>query len=169
MSTAIRDKLETIGSEAPEHLQQASKDAADAIRKRMDAKKEERDAEAEASDPKAEEKYLFEFAWRDARGKLWKGNFTNRVLTHADRQVVGALQSEWQLGRPHSSFDPDVSAMNFMLAHMTVTLDGDAEWAKDLRRLHSSELIQKLYEEVASHEATFHGHSAHQEASKADR
>ena len=167
MSSAQRPDVGTLG-EMPEHIKQSTQDAAAAIKKRIEAKKEETEVEKEAADPKAQEEYTFPFKWTDANGKLWKGTFTNRVLTHSDRQWVGALQSEWQLGKPHDSMDPEVAAMNYMLAHMAATLKGDEDWAKDLRKLHSTDLIQELYKEVASHEATFHGHPANKEASKTD-
>ncbi len=167
MSSAAGPNVSTL-DEMPDHIKQATEDAAKAIRRRLDAKKEDTEADKEAADPKAQEEYTFQFKWTDGNGKLWKGTFTNRVLTHTDRQWVGALQSEWQLGKPHDSIDPEVSAMNYMLAHMTATLKHDVDWAKDIRKLHSTELLQELYKEVASHEATFHGHPTYQEASKKD-
>ncbi len=165
MSSAQKPDVSVLG-ELPEHLTQATEDAAKAIQKRIEAKKEDAEAEKEAGDPKAQEEYTFQFKWTDECGKLWKGTFTNRVLTHVDRQAVGALQSRWQLGSPHNSFDPEVSAMNYMLAHMTITLKRDEEWAKDLRMLHSTDLLQELYKEVDSHESTFHGYSSNKEASE---
>lgn len=165
--TAMQSDLSTL-DEQPEHIRQATSDAKKAIEKRLKRTPADVKAEKEEQNPKTEEDYTFNFDWTDARGKRHTGSFTNKILNHLDRQVVGALQSEWQLGRPYDSFDPLTQETNYILAHMSISLKpgSDAGWAKDLRGLQSLELIQNLYQEVASHEATFHGRPTHQEGSK---
>ena len=92
------------------------------------------------------------------------------MLTNLHRQAIGNLQAVWQGGQPHNSFDPEVAGLNYILAHMRVSLTpaDDVKWAQDLRALHSPELLQALYREVDSHESTFHGYPTPQERGEAN-
>ncbi len=163
-----------ILGDQPAHLQEASAKAAERITKQMDQKAEDKSAKAEAEEPKGQEAYTFELKYRDGRGKLWKGTFTNKAPTVRAQQTMALLQSEWQLGKPWESIDPDIAAMNSFLAHMAFTLTphDDAKWAcdtegkLDLRNLHDTGIIQALWLEVASHEATFLGQRPVEERSE---
>lgn len=115
--------------------------------------------------PREAEEYTFKFEWKDARGKSWSGEFTNKILTVLDRQIVGALQAQWQDHKPALAIDPELANMTYTVAHMTVSFVNRPTWAKDLRTLHSLELIQALYLEVLAHEATFHGYTEDQKSS----
>lgn len=157
MSEANDLDLESLTSMP--HLKQSTGEAVDTIAKRFE-KLEEQAAESEdLDDPRLQEEYTFRFHYVDGRKRVHRGEFTNKVLSIRDRQAVGALQAQWQLGYSHSGYDPEISAMNYVLAHMAVSLSPGtgAEWAKDLRGLRDVDLIQKLYEEVQAHEARFHG------------
>lgn len=153
------------------HIAQANEDAKKAIRNRIENQKEVVEQEKDEANPKLKEEYTFQFDWTDGRGKRWAGEFTNKVLTMRDRQTIGAWQAQWQLGLSHQSFDPEISGMNYLLAHMAVSLKPGkgADWAKDLQSLTNTDLVQALYEEVASHEATFHGRDRGQASSEKDR
>jgi hypothetical protein len=154
--------LTTLG-EMP-HISQATEDAKKAIEKRITQRQEAEQEKKDEEDPKLQETYTFTLDYVDGRGKRWKGEFTNKILTMQDRQTVGALQAQWQLGMAHAAFDPEISGMNYVLAHMAVSLKPGkgANWAKDLRQVTDLDLVQAIYVEVADHEATFHGHKPHQ-------
>lgn len=166
----------SILGEQPDHLREASAVAAERIQKQQERKPEDQAAKAEADNPKGQESYTFTFKHRDARGKLWKGTFTNKMPTVAARQLIALLQSDWQAGRPWESIDPSILTINEMIAHMQYTLkpSEDAAWARDsdgrleIRNLHDHGVIQALWAEVSSHEAIFLGHGAPEEGSKKD-
>lgn len=129
--------------------------------------KEEIDEATETTenDEKYKERYTFQFKWKDGRGKVWKGSFTNKILTIAEQQAVGILRAKLGGGMPSNTIDAFTNEINLMIAHMTYSLDDVPEWAKDLRKLQSVELLQQIYLEVASHEATFFGSSSIEENS----
>lgn len=113
------------------------------------------------NDPKLKKDYIFQFKWSDGRGKEWAGEFTNHVLDIRERQMVGLMQSKFNGGMPHDSIDPDIKALNMVIAHMTYSLGKDRpEWAKDLQSLLDMQLIQALWLEVQTHEDTFRGWKA---------
>lgn len=108
-------------------------------------------------DPRAQEKYTFKFSYTDARGKEWAGDFSTKILTIHERQMVGALRAQWGGGLPVSAMDALTNELNLMLAHLTYSLSDKPTWAANLRKLQDFQLLQKIYEEVASHEAYFLG------------
>ena len=166
--------LDTLGS-MPVH------ESAEALRKRLDETAREIEEKSVASpkpdesleaDPRTKEAFSFDFRYVTPHGKSFEGRFKNRILTIAQNQRVGALQAEMALNKPYDSLDPMTREINLAVAHMMVSLDPESlpSWAKDLRALHSVDLLFKLYEEVVSHEATFHGLSeAPSRSAKDDR
>lgn len=153
------------------HISQDTEDAKKAVQRRIAKLEAEAEQENDEINPKLQEEYTFKFDWKDGRGKRWGGEFTNRIASVMDRQTIGALQAQWQLGMSHVSIDPEIAGMNYVVAHMAITLKPGrgAEWAKDIRKLTDTDLVQALYGEVASHEATFHGRAGDQEIGKEDR
>lgn len=166
----------SILGDQPEHLREASAAAAERIRKQMEEKAEDKAERASDEDPKGREEYTFSLKHRDGRGKIWKGTFTNRVPNVRTQQAIALLQSEWQFGKTWHSLDPDVVAMNNFLAHMAFSLTPheDARWARndegklELRDLYDPGIIQALWLEVASHEATFLGRGPNPAGSQED-
>lgn len=108
-------------------------------------------------DPKAQKEYTFKLNYTDGRGKVWNGEFTNKILSIKERQLVGALRSQYSGGLPVESLDALTVEMNLMLAHMAYSLTAKPKWADNLRDLEDVALVQAIYGEVASHEAIFFG------------
>lgn len=130
------------------------------MRKQLEEEVEaQKDQDATKPNPRTEEEYVFDFKWKDARGEVWKGKFKNQILSVGQQQLVGALQAQMGGGQPYITLDAMTQEINLMVAWMTFSLDPKARpsWAKDFRALKSVSLLQALYGEVASHEATFHG------------
>lgn len=152
--------------DAMPHLTQSVEDAKKAIQKKVAAVEKESDED----DPKTKEEYVFDFSYTDGRGKVWSGKFKNKIITLMDRQGIGNLQTQWQGGYPYSSCDPEIAGLNYILAHMAVSLQPvrGGEWAKSdaIRKLTDLGLVQKLYEEVSAHEAKFHRPGENQKAGK---
>lgn len=111
----------------------------------------------EDDDPKAEKTYTFQFNWKDSRGRTWKGEFTNEVLTVRQRQLVGVLRAQLANNTPAEALDQMTRELNLMIAHMTFSLVKRPQWAQELTDLTDIRLLQELYEEVLAHEARFLG------------
>jgi hypothetical protein len=114
-------------------------------------------------DPKLQRDYTFPFKYVDARGKMWSGMFTNRILSITDLAVVGAMAARMTGGMPAASLDPVTADLNYKAAYMAKSLvkrpsEGDPNhWSKDLGELTDILVLDALWQEVTSHEATFHG------------
>lgn len=139
----------------PQHLIEASsEELKENAKKAMEAPNK---AEIDLNDPKMQEEYTFNFNWKDNRGKSWTGAFSNKILSIKEQQAVGVLRASLSGGVDFKALDPYTAEINLMIAHMTFSLTDKPDWAKELRDLNDVSLLQELYGEVASHEATFFG------------
>lgn len=114
-------------------------------------------ADPDKPDPRGEKKYMFTLEHRDARGKVWTGQFTNKILSIHERQQVGAMRSMLGAGQPIQSLDALTIELNLMVAHMTYSLVEKPDWAENLRSLEDPSVLQAIYTEVDSHESFFLG------------
>lgn len=108
-------------------------------------------------DPRSEKQYTFMVEHKDARGKVWKGTFTNKILSIFERQQVGVMRSMMGAGQPVESLDGMTRELNLMVAHMNYSLTGKPDWAENLRTLEDPGVLQAIYTEVDSHESHFLG------------
>jgi hypothetical protein len=109
-------------------------------------------------DPKGLETYTFQFRWVDGRGQIWEGEFTNKILSIGERQQAGVLRAMLGRGVGPGQLDEFTNEINMIMGHLTYSLaEKKPDWAKDLTALQNPRLLQAIYEEVASHEATFFG------------
>ena len=146
----IHDRLQ------PKHLLETSdEDLKKQVEEATQAPQTEPDPDA--PDPRGEKKYTFQINYTDARGKVWKGQFVNHVLSIHERQQVGVMRSILGGGRPLESLDALTVEINLMVAHLMHSLDQRPEWAKNLRNLEDPGLLQAIYTEVDSHESFFLG------------
>lgn len=110
-------------------------------------------------DPKASERYTFQFRFEDVRGKAWVGKFTNRILTIRQKRQYKILKAQLTGGTSIDALDGEAWMLAEQLAHLSISLERNSDfpkWAKDLESILDERVIAALYEEVASHEATFH-------------
>ena len=110
-------------------------------------------------DPKDSEKYTFDFNYKDARGKIWSGKFTNRILTVGQKRQLKVLKAQLSGEVSVQALDNDVWLINEWIAHLSISLEQNKifpSWAKDFEALYDKRIIGALYEEVDSHESTFH-------------
>lgn len=132
---------------------------------------DESSAESQTENPKAQKAYTFQFEHRESgTGKLRKGSFTNQILTIRMRRMVGVVQAQLAGGVPWESLSPYDRDLIGKIAHLSVSLDREKrpKWAADLEGLYDDEILDKLYTEVADHEATFHGLAKDQAAGAGD-
>jgi len=118
------------------------------------------------SDPKMKVEYKFEFDYTDKRGKRWHGEFTNRILSYRMKSRVGAIRAQMGGGMPMESLDLATLDVNEKIAHLTISLVSRPPWAAGdkLSELYDPEILDRIYAEVAAHEARFHGRDKAQAA-----
>lgn len=136
--------------EMKENVEEAAKEA-------IPKKDSEKDPE---TSPKSQREYTFDFNWKDPHGKVWSGKFTNRIPDIRTRQLIGALRSQLGNNLPAESLDLATTEMNLIIAHLTFSLVKQPKWAEDLGELFDFQLLQAIYTEVATHEATFLGYGS---------
>lgn len=127
------------------------------------------DQEVTVQEPKAkkqtekeQEEYTFDFQWKNSAGKLWKGQFTNKILTIRDRQLAGLLRARLSGGMPTEALDELTSDINLMVSHLSYSLVKRPDWAEDLTGLVDVRLLTEIYLEVLEHENTFRGYRSDQ-------
>ncbi|OGD36831.1 hypothetical protein A2V94_07005 [Candidatus Atribacteria bacterium RBG_16_35_8] len=114
--------------------------------------------EPKVNEDKYKDIYPFHFKWTSKRGQVFEGDFVNKILSIKDQMGVGVLRAKLAGNTPIESLDAFTVQLNMMVAHLTISLIEKPEWAKDLRDLKYADLLESLYSEVASHEATFFGY-----------
>lgn len=117
-------------------------------------------------DPKERREYTFQFECKDDQGKIWRGPFTNQILTLNQKNLVGVIRANITGRVPFESLDAFTREMSERVAFMTVSLIKRPDWAQDLGEIFDETIINKLYAEVMSHEATFHRRGSDQEEGK---
>lgn len=118
---------------------------------------EKPEADPDKPNPRGEKSYTFQVDYKDARGKVWKGQFTNKILSIHERQQVGVMRSMLSGGQPIPSLDPMTIELNLIVAHLAYSLTEKPEWAANLRSLEDPGVLQAIYTEVDSHESYFLG------------
>jgi hypothetical protein len=150
-----RSPKEILDRLTPTHLQvpDVTEDLKEELTQKLDL-----DQKEAKPDPKAEKEYTFQIDYKGGNGKMWKGAFRNRILSIRDRQVVGVMRARLCGGLPQESLDPLTREINLMVSHLAFSLVEKPAWAEELRDLDDVRLLQAIYEEVLSHEASFHGY-----------
>jgi hypothetical protein len=145
----------------PQHLIPEGTTSAD-----LKAKVAEAQASATPASPEDDRKarmrervYTFPFRFVDGNGKILEGTFTNTVPDMRTRTTIGVLRAQLSGGMDYDALDPSTKELTLILSHLTYSLDEKArpEWSRDLLKLHNPALLRALWEEVATHEATFLG------------
>lgn len=146
----------------PDHLRPLIPEEIDSLKEAISKKVEslaDGVPENEAEDPRAQREYTFDFRWKDGRGKVWAGKFTNRVLNIRDRQLMGIMRSNLAAGISPTNLDALTAEINLMVSHLSFSLVSRPKWAEDLLALDDVRLLQEIYTEVVSHESTFLGYA----------
>lgn len=108
--------------------------------------------------PKDHAEYSFDFEHTDSRGKVWRGHFTNHILTIRERRLSKVMKAKMLGGIPVEAIDREAWEVAEMLSHLSLSLNGTKEppeWAKDFEKLQDPRILEALYSEVSSHEDTF--------------
>jgi len=140
----------------PDHL--TVEEQREEVAKKAEEAKPKKEDKPNDDDPRTQRVYVFDFEWRDGTGKVWRGKFENTVPDIQTRQLIGVLRSQLGNNVPFDALDPTVREMNLVIAHLSFSLTKRPKWADDLGTLYSFELLQRIYEEVATHEAIFLGY-----------
>jgi hypothetical protein len=122
-------------------------------------------AKEEKANPRNKNTFTFTVKHRAIPDDSKEAVFTSKILSIADRQNMGVMRSRMQGGAPIESLDALTLEINLIVAHLTYSLTARPEWAEDLLAVSDVSLLQAVYEEVAGHEAYFHGRSTDKEES----
>lgn len=136
-----------------EEMPQTLEDMKNLLREEKTASEEKQRLE----DPKTKKQYTFQIDWKDGQGHRWKGEFTNKILSIRDRQLVGIMRARLANSLPAESLDMMTQEINLIVSHLAFSLVEKPEWAEDLMALDHVELLQEIYMEVMAHEAGFFG------------
>lgn len=109
-----------------------------------------------APNPLASEEFVFFIEHVDGAGVRRKGEFKNRILTIEQRLNLSLLQARLTRNTPWDAIDPDGQYLANVISHLTVSLVMKPEWFKT-SELRDITLLNKVYAEVARHEAYFRG------------
>lgn len=112
------------------------------------------------SDARANERYTFSFSHKNKRGKLFEGQFTNKILTIGEKMSAGVTRARLQMGVPFDSLSVDTYNLLFATTWLQQSLVDKPAWAADLLALNSEELVGLIYAKVDDHERYFRGDSA---------
>lgn len=150
-AATLEERFSTHHLEDPPEDTEALKEAVVSAAPPLDGEKPEK------PDGRTEKTWTFAFKWTDDRKKTWEGTFTNKILSIGERQQVAILEAKLSGGLPYDAIDPATRNVNHAIAHLVFSLRDVPPWAKDLRKLEDALLVVAIYQEVASHEATFFG------------
>lgn len=147
MSDSIAAQLEPNHIPTDEDL----KEEANASLAPEDASKEDPD------NPLGEIEYTFDLDYKDARGKTWRGAFTDKILTLGNRQAVEIVRARYHGGLSMESFSQEAVERNLMLAHLNYSIVKRPKWAEDLRGLYDPGIVSAIFAHAAEHEDFFLG------------
>lgn len=138
---------------------------AEELKNELDGKEQSpNETTAELDEPRMKEEWTFPFRYEDHVGRVWEGDFTNRILSVDDINKVGTIRAGVCGNAPIDALDMSTLDNAEMLAHLTVSLIKRPKWATELGKLKDPEILRRLYVEVSSHEDIFHGRRQDPEA-----
>lgn len=132
-------------------------EAADAVKAGGDLKA------TKGPDPRASETYSFTVEVYGGDGKLVEGSgqFTNKILTVQDRVDIGLTASKIVRHLPWQVLDPETQETVLIGAHLSLSLvERPDKFSVD--KIKNTRLLQRVWQEVESHEVTFRGSDAPQ-------
>ncbi len=150
MATNVQKIAATLSQPSPEDIRTEIESEAEAPtpEKLLDAKDD--------VDPKSKREYTFPLHLENNQG-TFSGSFTTKILTAGDKEMVGVMRTRLANGLAYDALDPYTQEINLIIAHLTFCLVKKPAWANDLQKIEDGRILQEIYQEVASHEATFHG------------
>ena len=107
------------------------------------------------ADPRDQIEYSFDVEFKDKRGKVWKGRFTNKILNIKEQRQRGVVAARLAADTSWDSLDPMTRGLLQMLAHLQISLVRRPKWAMDLQELQDLHLLNAIYEEVQGHESYY--------------
>lgn len=105
--------------------------------------------------PIVERVKTFSLDFEDQRGRQWRGDFTNHILTVRERIQVGALRAQLLAGAASSAIDEFTADLVEMVAHLSFSIDRRPAWFDDPGQLDDPDVVVAVYREVAAHEVAF--------------
>ena len=128
---------------------------------------EKRDEAGGVEEKRKARDYTFDFSFVDAAEKKWAGRFTDRIPDIGTKQKIAFAQSRMNGNLPWANVDPDIRALNYVLAYMLYSLVEKPKWADDLVSQLDEDLVFTLWREVEAHAVIFRGRQPNPDGSQA--
>ena len=113
------------------------------------------ESEEKSQAPRVGRTKKFQIRHETSDGSILIGEFTNKILTISDRIAIGGLMARMAGGVSYESLDPATRQLAEVVSHLQCSLKEKPSWFGDLLGEEDMVLIEKIWEEVASHEAMF--------------
>ena len=93
----------------------------------------------------------------DFAGKSYDCEFTNNILTIAQKISVSRARAAMSGGLSPESLDPRAYGLLYALCWMKVSVSAAPEWFSKLESETEEELVEAIWEQIDLHERTFRG------------
>jgi hypothetical protein len=114
-------------------------------------------------DPRENESWSFLFTFKDPSGRMFEGEFTNKILTVGERTRSGLICARLRNNTPASALDDESAALTAALAHLELSLVKRPKWAEKLDKLVSPFVVLELWNRARGHEDFYFRHGAVEE------
>jgi len=94
--------------------------------------------------------------WSKFLERQLKGTFVNDILTPRMNITVGSVKSQLLAGASATTLDGGTQVTAEKIAHLSVSLSEKPDWFEP-QSFEDSKVLELIYQEAASHEATFWG------------
>lgn len=116
--------------------------------------------EAPLQDDRANEVYKFDFRFQDRRGRVYAGQFANKVLSFEEQRKAAQIEARLNGFVTYAAVPPLQGMLNQALAWLSLSLlpEPRPKWATKLDELPPNpDLVQALFVEVLGHQRYFCG------------
>ncbi|RYF11742.1 MAG: hypothetical protein EOO40_02705 [Deltaproteobacteria bacterium] len=99
----------------------------------------------------------FTVNYTDWRGKVYSGQFTNKVLTVGQKIKVDVLRARRMMNTPRDAMTDNIAGLLLMVSWMEESLTARPKWAANFWDLYDERIVEAVFTHVAEHEKFFHG------------
>lgn len=99
----------------------------------------------------------FDVTYTNLYGKVFRGSFTNKVLTVGEKIKVDVVRARRLMNAPKEAMSDNISGLLLMVSWMEESLKKTPPWFKDIWNIHDEGIVEAVFVKCAAHERCFHG------------
>lgn len=99
----------------------------------------------------------FTVNYTNQRGKVYSGQFTNRILTVGQKIKVDVIRARRMMNASRDAMTDNIAGLLLMVSWMEESLKSRPKWAENFWDIYDQEAVEAVFQHVASHERCFHG------------